>query len=114
MQRATVWFLTLSYAIGSPAFSVFEAQTGVISARFGYPPAFLYLVGATQFACALVLRRRSLAPWACAVLSVLSLGAAASHLRIHSPLTSIPALAYTAIQIWYGLSVYRDNLRRSR
>ena len=108
-QRRIGWFLTVSYAIGAPAFSIAEALTGVISQRFHYPPTFLYLVGGTQFICSLVLFLRRLAPWSAAVLTVLAIGAAASHFRIGSPMTSLPALTYVALQVWYGIRVYRQN-----
>lgn len=108
-QLVAGWFLTLSYAIGSPAYAIVEARTGLFSERFDYPPEFLYLVAGTQFACALVLFTRFWAPWSSAVLTVLALGAAASHFRIGSPLTSLPAFAYIVIQIWYGSRVYRQN-----
>ena len=108
-QLGIGWFLTLSYAIGAPAFSIAEAMTGVISSRFDYPPTFLYFVGGTQFLCSLVLFVRRLAPWSAAVLTVLAIGAVASHFRIGSPITSLPALIYVVLQCWYGVRVYRQN-----
>ena len=36
-------------------------------------------------------------------LTVTTIGAAACHLRIGSPVTSLAAFAYTAVQVWYGL-----------
>jgi hypothetical protein len=101
------WFLFLSYAIGSPAFAVVEARTGLISERFDYPPEFLYLISGAQFVCSLALFSRSFAPWSAAVLTILSVGAVVSHFRIGSPITAFPALVYTAIQIWYGFRMYR-------
>ena len=108
-QRITGWFLTLSYAVGSPAFAIVEARTGVISQRFDYAPEFLYLVAGAQFCCSLVLFRPVLAPWSIVVLTVLSIGAVASHFRIDSPITSLPAVGYTVLQIWYGARVYRQR-----
>jgi predicted membrane channel-forming protein YqfA (hemolysin III family) len=101
------WVLFLSYAVGSPAFAFAEYRTGMFSARFDYAPEFLYLVSATQFACAFLLFRRHLALVSLAILTVLSVGAAASHLKINSPLTALPALAYTVVQVWYGIWLYR-------
>jgi hypothetical protein len=40
---------------------------------------------------------------ATAALTVVTLGAIASHLRIESPSTALPALAYTLVQVWVGL-----------
>lgn len=108
-QRAAGWFLTISYGLGSPAYALVEARTGLFSARFDYPPEFLYLVSGIQFLCALVLFVRLLAPWSCAILTVLALGAVASHFRIDSPLTALPAVGYVLIQAWYGLRVYRQD-----
>ena len=107
-QRIVGWFLVLSYAIGSPVFAIIEARTGLLSQRFDYSPEFLYLVSGIQFICSLVLFLRSVAPWSAFVLTVLTVGAIASHLRIDSPVTALPALAYTALQIWYGLRMYRQ------
>jgi hypothetical protein len=99
-------FLFVSYALAPPVFAIVEARTGIFSERFAYPPAFLYFVSATQFVCAFGLLRRALAPWSIVVLTVLSLGAVYAHFRIDSPLTSIPALVYTAVQVWYGLRLF--------
>jgi hypothetical protein len=108
-QLATGWFLFLSYAIGSPVFAIVEAMTGLFSARFNYPPEFLYLVSGAQFVCSLVLFMRPLAPWSVMVLTIITLGAVISHLRIDSAVTALPALMYTVIQIWYGLRMYRQH-----
>lgn len=108
-QRIVGWFLVLSYAIGSPAFAIVEARTGLFSQRFGYSPEFLYLVSGIQFVCSFVLFVRSVAPWSAFVLTVLTVGAIVSHLRINSPVTALPALVYTALQIWYGFRMYRQN-----
>lgn len=112
-QLAAGWFLCLSYAIGSPAFAILEARTGLLSERFNYPSEFLYLVSGVQFVCALLLFARRLAPWSAVVLTVLSVGAVISHLRINSAITAIPALVYTAIQVWYGIRVYREHRGRA-
>lgn len=108
-QLIAGWFLFLSYAIGSPAFAIVEARTGLFSERFDYPPQFLYLVSGVQFVCSLVLFSRTFAPWSVAVLTALSVGAVVSHFRIDSPVTALPALAYTAVQIWYGFRMYRHQ-----
>jgi len=108
-QRVAGWFLFVSYAFGSPVFAVLEAKTGVFSARFNYPPELLYLVSGVQFICALVLFRRALAPWSIVILTILSLGAVVSHLKINSVATALPALLYTVIQVWYGIQVYRQH-----
>jgi uncharacterized membrane protein YphA (DoxX/SURF4 family) len=104
-QLVAGWFLLLSYAVGSPVFAIVEAKTGLFSERFNYPSEFLYLVSGTQFVCSLVLFVRALAPWSAVVLTVITVGAMFSHLRIDSAITALPALAYTAIQIWYGIRV---------
>jgi len=108
-QLVAGWFLLLSYAIGSPAFAIVEAKTGIFSERFSYPSVFLYFISATQFVCALALFVRVIAPWSTAILSVITLGAVFSHLRIDSAITALPALLYTVIQIWYGNRVRGQN-----
>jgi len=107
-QLIVGWFLVLSYAIGSPVFAIVEARTGLISQRFDYSPDFLYLVSGIQFVCSLVLFVRSAAPWSAMVLTVLTAGAVVSHFRINSPVAALPALVYSALQIWYGLRMYRQ------
>lgn len=112
-QLATGWFLFLSYAVGSPVFAIVEARTGIFSGRFNYLPEFLYFVSAAQFVCSLVLFKRALAPWSAMVLTVITVGAVISHLRINSAVTALPALMYTAIQIWYGFRMYRQHRDKS-
>jgi hypothetical protein len=107
------WFLFLSYAIGAPAFAIVEARTGLFSGRFNYPPEFLYLVSATQFVCALALFVRAIAPWSTVCLTAITVGAVISHLRINSAISALPALVYMAIQIWYGIRVYRHQHDKS-
>lgn len=110
-ERIVGWLLFVSYAIGSPIGAIIEARTGAVSDRFDYSPEFLYLVSGLQFLCALVLFNRFLAPWSIGILTVISMGAVYSHFRIASPITSIPAILYTLIQVWYGVRVYRDRAR---
>jgi hypothetical protein len=107
--RIAKWFLVLSYGIGAPLFAWLEYRQGIFSARFQLPPMVLYLVAATQFASAVALSVRQLAPWAAAALSVTTLGAIAGHLRIGSPMTALPALCYTILQIWFGVRVSRAD-----
>jgi hypothetical protein len=108
-QRVAGWFLFLSYAVGSPIFAIVEAKTGVFSERFNYSPGFLYLVSGVQFICSLVLFRRALAHWSIAILTVFTVGAIYSHLKIDSAATAVPALVYTVIQVWYGRQMYRQH-----
>jgi len=107
-ERVARWFLVLSYGVGSPLFALAEFRTGMFSERFDFPPEFLYLTSGVQFLAALMLFQRRFVPWSIVVLTVLSVGAIYSHFRIDSPLTALPALAYTAIQVWYGFRVYRN------
>jgi hypothetical protein len=53
--------------------------------------------------CSIGVLVRPLVPLATAALTVVTLGAIASHLRIESPSTALPALAYTLVQVWVGL-----------
>jgi hypothetical protein len=106
--QVVYWFLFLSYVLVSPAMIVVEYREHFVSERFGYVPEFIYLVAAVQVLCALLLLSRALAIWSLVILTVLSAGAVWSHISIASPLTGLPALAYTALQIWLGIYVYRD------
>lgn len=108
-SAVTFWFLVLSYVIGSPAFAIIEARSGIFSEKFDYPAVFLYLVSAAQLVCALTLFWRRIARWGLVVLTVISLGAVASHFRIDSPVTSLPAVAYTVVQAWYWFYLWRQD-----
>jgi hypothetical protein len=101
--RAIAWFLAVSYSIGAPLGAFVELRGSFLSTRFGLPAGLIYLVSAIQLACALLILSRRHASLAAMVLSVTTIGAAASHLRIGSPLTSIPALLFTAVQVWFAL-----------
>lgn len=108
-QKIIGWFLTIAYGVGSPVFGIVEFRTGIFSQRFDYSPEFLFFVTATQFVCALLLFFRRLAPWSAALLTVFSLGAVYSHFKIGSPFTAIPSAIFTAMQVWYGYRIYRQN-----
>lgn len=107
-QQVTGWFLFLSYVLGSPAMMVAEYHSGLLSERFGYPPTFIYFVGLAQFICVLVMPFRPFAVWSLLALTVLSVGAVWSHLKIGFPITGLPSVGYTALQVWFGWHVYRS------
>jgi len=98
--RVVAWILAATYAVGAPAAAIFEYVGGALSARFGYPPEFIYLVSLVQFICAIGLTFRRYARPSAAVLTAIALGAVASHLRIGSPLTALPALVCVLVQVW--------------
>ncbi len=108
-ERAARWFLIIAYGVGSPAFAIAEAVSGIFSARFGYPPEFLYLVSVLQFASAALLLFRRFELVSLALLTIMSLGAIYSHFRIDSPLTALPSLAFTIIQMMYARHLYLHN-----
>ena len=114
-QQFSGWFVFISYAVGSPAMIAVEFRGEVVSQRFGLMPEFVYVVGLVQFVCAFLLFSPRMATWSLATLSVLSAGAVGLHLKIGSPLTGVPALAYTALQVWIAIQAYRkqggDRLR---
>lgn len=101
--RVAAGFLAFSYAIGAPLTAYVEYTSHALSLRFGLPPALIYLTCVVQLLAAIGVVVRSLAPWAAAALTVITVGAIASHLKIGSPLTALPAVAYTVIQVWFGL-----------
>ena len=102
------WFLVVTYGIGAVVFALLEYSGHVMSARFDYPPLFIYLVSAAQLVCAVALLFPRWILTALAVFTVLSLGAVASHFRIGSPITSLPAAAYTVIQVWLAYHIKHD------
>ena len=100
--RAVAWFLAVSYGVGGPLGAFFEYNSSVLSERFDLPAALIYLGSVVQFSCALLVLSRRHARMAAVALSVTTIGAAGSHVRIGSPLTAIPALLMTALQIWFA------------
>jgi DoxX-like family len=96
-------FLAVSYGLGAPLAAFLEYRGHTLSQRFGYPPELIYCVSAIQCLCAGGVLVRRLAPWVAGGLTVTTLGAIVSHLRIGSPLTALPAVFYTAVQVWFGL-----------
>ena len=105
------WVLVVSYGLGAPAVAMLEVTRHVLSHRFGYPPALVYVTCAVQFLCAVALLLRRFVPQAAGILTVTTLGAAYSHVRIGSPMTAIPALLYTALQVWVGVGSRRPDRR---
>ena len=108
-SRVARWFLVVAYGLGSPAFGVAEALTGVFSARFDYSPEFIYFVSVTQFCSALLLALGRFRLASLCILTVMSLGAIYSHFKIGSPWTALPSTAFTVIQVWYGYLLLRSN-----
>ena len=96
-------FLAISYGIGAPLTAFLEYGSQTLSQRFDLPPELIYITCGVQFVCAIGVLVRPLASWAAAALTVITLGAIASHLRIASPVTALPAIFYTAVQVWFGL-----------
>ncbi|MHC5209882.1 MAG: DoxX family protein [Planctomycetota bacterium] len=94
--RVAAWFLALSYGLGSPATAYLEVRDHTFSERFDVPAALIHVTCAVQVLCAIGVLVRPLAAWAAAALTVTTIGAIASHLRIGSPETAIAAVVYTA------------------
>lgn len=101
-------FLAISYGIGGPLTAFVEFRSHAISERFELPPELIYLTCVVQLVCSVTLFSRQLAAWSAAALTVITLGAAASHLKVGSPLTAIPALFYTAVQVWFAIKSHRQ------
>lgn len=103
LLRSVGGFLAVSYGIGAPWAGVLEYRSQVLSLRLDIPPVLVYLTCAVQLACAIGVLVRPVASWAAAALTVTTLGAIALHLRTGSPLTAIPAVFFTVVQVWFGL-----------
>lgn len=80
--RVAAWFLALSYGLGAPVGAFFEFRSHTFSERFDLPAELIYLTCAVQFACSIGVLLRPFALWAAAALTVTTLGAIASHLKI--------------------------------
>ena len=109
-RRVAAGFLSFSYLVGAPVTAYGELTSHVISQRFGYSPAFIYLVCAVQVVCGVGVLLRTFAPLSALALNVITVGAIVSHMRIGSPVTAVPAILYTAIQTWFGLET-RERAR---
>ena len=96
-------FLSLSYFIGAPYTMVLEYNDQLLSHRFGYSPEIIYSICIVQFFCAIGLLFRSLTRWSTSILTVITFGAIFSHFRLGSPITAVPALFYSVLQIWVSL-----------
>ncbi len=102
--RAVAVFLAVSYVVGAPVGAALEYRDAILSQRFDYPPALIYVTAAIQIVCVVGVLMHRFAAKAATALSVITVGAIASHLKIGSPLTAIPALLYTVVQIWFALA----------
>jgi hypothetical protein len=98
--RVVAVFLAISYAVGAPVVALLEYRYAIFSQRFGYPPWFIYSTTVIQASCVVGLLVERYVSRAAAALSAITLGAIASHLRIGSPLTAMPAVLYTVVQVW--------------
>lgn len=105
--RRVAVFLTVSYAVAAPVVAVLEYRGALLSQRFDVPPELIYLTAVVQLVSVAGIVMNRFARTAAAALSVITLGAVAAHLRIGSPLTAIPAIVYTLLQIWFGISSHR-------
>jgi cytochrome bd-type quinol oxidase subunit 2 len=107
LTRFTGWFLALCYGVGAPIGAILELGGHVFSQRFDFPPALILVVCGVQLACAAVILLPRFAPWAAAALTVTTVGAIGAHLRIGSPVTALPAIFFTVLQVWYGIASRR-------
>ena len=119
MQRPGIWTLeatgpdrvaslavvvvALSYALGAPVAALMEHRYGVLSGGLGLPEHVVFLAAAVQLCCSVAILFRATANLATATLTVISIGVAVSYLRGGAPLASVPALAFTVVQVWLGL-----------
>jgi len=104
----------VSYGIGAPLSAVLEYRSHLFSQRFALPPGLVYVTFAVQLCCSIGVLVPRFASWAAAVLTVTTLGAIASHVWIGSPFTAVPAVFYTAVQVWFGLEERARKVHTSR
>ena len=95
--RVAAVFLAVSYGIAAPLTAFLEYRNAIFSQRFDYPPTLIYVTCVVQVLCVFSLFSRRLAPWAAAALTIITFGAAASHLKIGSPLTAVPAVLFSGM-----------------
>ncbi len=107
--RPTAWLLALCYGIGAPLAAFLEVRGHALSQRFDLPQALIFGVCVLQLGCAVAVLVRRLAPWAAAALTPTTVGAIASHIRIGSPVTALPALFFTVVQVWFGVMSHKAS-----
>lgn len=98
-----VVLVAVSYAVGAPVAFLMEYRHGWVSGNLGLPENVIFLAAALQLCCSVAILFRATANLATAALSVVSIGVAVSYLRSGATLASVPALAYTLVQVWLGL-----------
>jgi hypothetical protein len=103
--KSVALLLAASYGIGSPIVVVLEYRGALLSDRFDLPPSLIYLTSFVQIACVPFLFSSRHAAKAAALLSILTLGAVFSHLRMESPVTAIPAVLFTGLQLWFAFEL---------
>jgi hypothetical protein len=109
--RIVAWVLAVTYFIGALLAGYLEYSGNVMSQRFDYPPLLIYATSAAQLILAAGLLRTRYSVWSAGLLTVIAIGAVVSHLRIGSPLTALPALAYVVVQLWFISASRRAALR---
>jgi len=100
--QIAVWFLAVTYGVAAPFTVVLEYQGQLLSERFNYPGWLIYLTCLVQVLCVIGVLFRATRVWAVVVLTIITVGAVGSHVRIGSPETAGGALVYSAIQVWVG------------
>ena len=88
-RRVAAGFLAVSYGIGAPLTAFLEFRSHTMSQRFGLPSELIYVTCAVQLVCAVGVLVGPFVSWAAAALTITTLGAIASHLRIGSPVTAL-------------------------
>ncbi len=112
LLRIAAWFLAISYGVGAPLAAVAEFRSAALSERFGLPPELIYLSCAVQLACAAAVLLHALAPWAALALTATTIGAIGAHLSTESPMGAAPAVAFTALQVWFALKTAGRDVER--
>ena len=109
--RIVAWTLAVTYLIGAPVAGFLEYSGQVLSQRFDLPPQLIYATCAAQLILAVGMLLPQFAMWSAGLLTVIAIGAVGSHLRIGSPLTALPAMAYVAVQLWFITAASKAGLR---
>lgn len=105
--RRLAWFLAVSYVAAAPVMVVLESRDALFSQRFDLPAWLIYGTVVVQVVSVVLIVSERHAQKAALVLSATTLGALFSHIRIGSPLTAIPALAFTVVQLWLAVQLGR-------
>jgi putative oxidoreductase len=107
------WILSILLAVvmAGPGWQKFTGNTWARMFReWGYPDGFYLVIGAVELACGIGLLIPSVASYCALMLSVVMVGAAATHV-VHGDRNGVGELVFAALLVVIALIRWRDRIR---